>query len=611
MPAVYEAFGSVPSHIAPSVRVRRWDQGLLAGLVAFLVVFGVALLIATALPGSVGGYWFHFQGVLTVLAHYAGGTHVLGEPAGAYLQGLDMAQRMRVGLAALAGVIAAVVLGGHVLTPRSNTWHLSGPQLLDGKRARKKALEISRQAKDDEMAMALHLDLVLTKKQLSRHMWITGSVGSGKTVVLMNLVEQMCRANHKALIYDSKGDITAKGDFGSGNRPIIVSPFDRRSFYWDIGQDLRTPSQIANFAASIIPEDQGNGRFWSIAAQQLLTGAGRTLQDKHGTDWGWVELAKQLARAAPDMLPDLMKHYPKAGPLIANAESQSTASVLATLAGYTRVIDDMALAWPKRGKHMFSVTQWARDDYQGRGRQVLMQGGPDAQLTRAYVSALVNIAVPSIISASLPDNEEGRFIGIVLDELPSLGRINLPPLIDRGRSKGVVAICGMQDGAQLKEVYGENMAKSLMSMVGTKVVCQVNAGETRNEIAHDFGKKKVAWRNHGVDAAVHEESRAVVSPNKLTTQLGFRRGSKFGREKWGIRAIVDVGSDPMLLDFPGKTRPDVRQGQVPAKWLLGPAKPASKGEPDPVPPTPKSTRQLLALSMEQAKERIANIYSQR
>lgn len=611
MSSVYDAFGPVPPHIAPSIKVRRWDQGLLAGLATFLIVFAGLLWAGVNVPGSIGSFGHHFIGALSVLGHYATGTHVLGESSGAYMASIHAPWQVawRVGLPLLLALAATAWVLKSALTPRSNTWHLSGPRLLKGREAIKRArsLSVPRSERiNDPFALSLHPDLVLSKKQWSRHMWMTGSVGSGKSVILSHLIEQICARDLKAFIYDSKGDFTSQF-----RRPVIVSVFDKRSYIWDIGQDLRTPSQAADFAASIVPEEGGNGRFWSIAAQQLLTGSIRTLQDTRGTDWGWSDLAQMLARSAPAMLPDLLEHYNKAAPLIANSESQATSSVLATLAGYTRAIDDLAMAWPKRTKRMFSITQWVKDDYTNGRNQVIVQGGPDVQLSRAYVAAMLNVAVPSIISAQLPDSEQGRFIGFLLDELPSLGKVNLPPLIDRGRSKGVVVVCGMQDTAQLKEIYGENIAKSLLSMVGTNVVCQVQAGETRDEIAHRFGKRKVAWRTHGEKAEVHEEARAVVSANRLTDELGFRRGKAMGPERWGIRAIVQVEGDPMMLNFPGKSRPAVRDGQVVPRWMRGPAKPGKPAATTPAKPTATttSTHQVLSLSMDEVRKQMDRIYS--
>lgn len=604
MARVYDAFGPVPAHVAPSTPVRRWDQAILAALGTFGLLWAGGLALGLLLPGPwLGSYVHHLIGAPQTLLHYltVGITH--REQARAYLVSIspmEASALLRVGVPLLLASVVAAWVFARGLRPTSNTWHLSGPRLLEGKDAVEEARRRSltpEERKADPLHLAVHPDLVWPKKHWSRHVFVYGSVGSGKTQILLPQVQQLLDQDQKLFLYDVKGDFTA-----AFRQPIVVSPFDRRSYVWDIGRDVRTPTQAAAFAASLIPEDSGNGKFWTQAAQQLLTGALRSLQNTRGTEWGWKDLAAAVSRGAQDMLPVIREHYGKAAPLIANAESQSTASVLATLAGYTRVIDDLAMAWPERTERSFAITDWIRDDYQGR-KQVIVQAGPDAQLTRAYIAAMLNVAVPSIISPALEENEEGRTLAFILDELPSLGLINLPPLIDRGRSKGVIVVGACQDTGQLKLVYGEHQAKSLLSMVGTHIVCQVQAGETREEVARLLGKNKVAWRNHGDNALVHEESRGVVSPSELTDKLGYRKGKAMGPLGWGIRAIVHTSGDPLLLNFPGVASERKRRPQVAADWTLRPQRSPNTG-PEPAPPAPEP----VGLSLEALTQEIERIY---
>src|SRR5690606_21122127 len=113
-----------------------------------------------------------------------------------------------------------------------------------------------------------------------------------------------------------------------------------------------------------------------------------------------------------------------------------------------------------------------------------------------------------------------------------------------------------QDLQQLHLIYGWELTETLTSTVGTSIIGRVQAGETRDRLAQDVGKHKVAWRTHEPNAPVHEESRAIVSSAELTDKLGYRRGKRMGPHRWGIRAIVLMGGNPLLLDFPGIQLPD-------------------------------------------------------
>jgi len=196
---------------------------------------------------------------------------------------------------------------------------------------------------------------------------------------------------------------------------------------------------------------------------------------------------------------------------------------------------------------------------------------------------MINTAIPDIIGAALPEDEKGRGLYFVFDELTSVGRLNIDPLLDKGRSKGVVAIMAVQDLAQVELVYGDKLAQAFSSMVATKIICQVQSGATRDKAAESLGKRRVAWRTHEAGATLHEENRPLVTSPELTERLGFRKGRRFGPERWGIRAIVDIGGDPLLLDFPGVTHSQKRPGQVPALWTTRPAGPAQPEDGLPMP----------------------------
>lgn len=595
---VYDAFGIVPASVPPSQPVRHWLDAMVLTPLAFGVVYGCLTAATYHWPGTPAAlqaqWWPHTLGGVQTTLHYLMGTYALDEPAARFWDAIradHAGAAWRIGLPLLAASSLSWWVGAQMMRPRTNVRHLAGPRLLEGKEALHESKRRSltpKQSLADPGSLYLHPDLCLPKKQWSRHALIYGSVGSGKTQILLPLIAQMIEKNHKLFLYDVKGDYSSF--FGGSNGPIIVSPFDARSYVWDVAKDVRTATHAAAFAASLIPEEQGNGKFWTLAAQQILTGVIRSLQNEKGTDWCWTDLALGCAKGAEEMLPVLLKHYAKAAPLISNTESQATSSVLATLSGFTRVIDDLALAWPKRKKRSFSITDWIKDDYVGR-KQVIVQAGGDAQLTKAYIAAMINVAVPSIISPALPDNEEGRFLGFVLDELSSIGRINIGPLIDKGRSKGVVLLAGMQDLAQIKQIYGDNEAKAMTSMVGMHIICQVQMGETRQQLAQMLGKKKVAVLPHGKDAVVREEGKDVLHADDLTDKLGFVRGKSFGPTHWGIRAIVQMGQDPLLLDFPGQQLPKVRDGQVAADWTTKPAGPMA-GYVQPILPKPERNPSL-------------------
>ena len=562
---VYHSLGLPPDTLPPSVAVCRWDEAALLFFVAGTAVFfALAFLLWRDLPlfgarpsEDVSAYLFALLNVRELI-------HADEEITSRAL--VTLAGALTVGRWAFV----------HGLKPQVRLRHVSGPRLLEGKEAEEEARReaAKERGKSKTGFMRLHPVLDLPKTRWTRHTLICGSVGSGKTQIILPLVRQAFEHNLKLFLYDVKGDFTSKFP-----QAALVSPWDSRSRVWAIGADVRTHSQAATFASSIISLDAEGGanHYFAIAAQQLLLGAVRSLQNERGKTWGWADLAQRVNADRETFAKTLAQHYPKAAPLIADATSQASSSVLATLAAYTRVIDDLALAWGNgEGRKMLSLRDWLRDDYQGR-RQIIVQAGPDAALTAAYIGSMVRLLESAIISPAMPDNELGRTLFFVLDEFPSL-RVDVSGLIDKGRSKGCCVVLGIQDPVQLRQAIGADKAQALESMVGTHVVCRMQMGPSRDLMAEKFGRERLAYTGTSSGAGangtsstttVHEETRAVIEPGMLSAELGVQKGQcKAWPNGFAVRALVSLGTDVWMLDFPGEILPDLQPSFLPAYWTL-------------------------------------------
>jgi hypothetical protein len=558
---VHDCFGPPPATLPASVPVRRWDEALwLGGFVGVAVYALTAWALARPMP-LLGPSPVSLRGLLSMVLQ---GRAVLDTPFPLFVRVVVM-------------LVAAMVLGGWAfvaaLKPQIRLRHVSGPRLLVGKEAEEEGrTQAAKERGDASGFLKLHPALDLPKQRWTRHLLVYGSVGSGKTVILTPVVEQVMAKRLKCFVYDVKGDFAARFP-----RAALVSPWHAASRVWDVAADVRTPSQAATFAQAFIPEGEGSNRYFSLAAQQLLTGALRSLQNERGTAWGWSDLARRINSDREGFARMLEEHYPKGAPLVANADSTATSSVLATLAAHTKAIDDLAAAWGdnEAGRKRVSLQEWVRDDYRGRA-QIIVQAGPDAALTTAYIGAMVRLLETYIISPELPDDEQGRTLLFVLDELPSL-RVDVSALIDKGRSKGVCVLAGLQSLAQLRDAIGTNRAQALSSMVGTHVVCRMQLGEDRDHVAGQFGRERLALTavsqssNGGgpsSSVSVHEETRAVVDPSVLSTELGvIRKKRKDWPQGYAIRALVSLGGDALMLDFPGIERAPATTFE-PAPWTV-------------------------------------------
>ncbi|WP_369927583.1 type IV secretion system DNA-binding domain-containing protein [Xanthomonas sp. NCPPB 2632] len=549
-------FGPLPQ-LPPTAGLRRWDSAFIAAL---LVVVGVLLLGAL-----LGGPWTRSQllDALWVVGNMLLPHTVTTSPP--FHPGM---------LLPLVALIPGVLVFGSGLKPRFGVRHIDGQRVVRGREAVKAfQMEARRMGLTAKNALAsLHPAAMWPAGHWKKHMLIVGGVGSGKTVILMGLVKQLFADNRKLFLVDIKGDFTQRFP-----KAAILSPFDERSFVWHVALDVQTGLQAAAMAQAFIPveSDSGGGRYWSQAAQMLLEGTIVSLQHDMPKTWGFADLRDRLQLAQAEFAALMAVHFKKAEALISDPDSSATSSVLGTLSAYTASIEKLALAWPRPvPKRSISLTRWIADDYKGP-RQIIVQMGADADLGSAIITAQVSVLATAIISPSLPDDQDGRHLFFVLDEFTSLRRIEqLPSLIDKGRSKGTSCVLAVQDGGQLIERYGSNLAGALSAMVGTQILCRTMPGETRERLIQNAGKKRVAvtsvTSSGGFrDGVAGSSSTSAQEENVLTgedlTSLGpvFRRG-KFQ----GIKALCTTGGDYLELLWPPQNLSVLRPGQVPAAWTL-------------------------------------------
>ena len=587
---IIQSFGAPAVPPSPSQSVRRLDHGVLALLAGFAVgTATVAYTLWRPLPGLPlpdGGLWHHLATYPSLLANTLSFGRVcpdawFDDPAAGQVTSAEV--HVRLLPACMMGALIAFRWGRRALHPQPMLKHLSGPRLLEGREAQVAAERYSVTERGGPKVAGfarLHPSLPLSKRTWCRHVLISGSVGSGKTQILYPIVRSVVRRRKKLFVLDIKGDYSA-----ALRRAMILSPFDARSVYWDIAADLRDLAAASTFASAMIPTEQGSNSFFATAADLLLTGCIRTLQQRAGVRRTWADLDFLLNLSVEELAPLLAEHYAKAHPLLTAGDS-TAANILATLSAYTRTISQLAESFGSgvdaagRPRKRLSLVAWAQDTYEGCPT-IVAQAGTDPGLTQRFLAAVLDTLVPQIMA--LPDDvsEDGRAIVVALDEISAVGRLkNLVPLVDKGRSKSCAVILGVQDLAMLAASQGEPFARALPGMVGTHIYTQTQIGPTRDQWAKMLGERRVMWTTPGAGPGhppvVHEEMRAVVAPTDLTTKLGYRKDKK-APNGFFIRAMACLGDDYWVLDWPGVVMPKKRRSHVPAAWMVAPSSVSASG----------------------------------
>lgn len=570
-------YGQLPTNLPPDVKVVRMDHALVGGLTFAIFFFFMTLLLVwrdlPILGISPDSLKLHIKFWFKIAIH-SSNTNFFEDETSQYKNWLLQVPFVHFYGRILVSAFVGAFVGGWIAklfaTPRDQFIHVAGGQVAVGADASKIASLITKGIKP---FMFLHPFLGLIKEEWTRHILIYGGVGGGKTVILLGILKQIFKENHKAIIYDSKGDYTSKF-----SNALLVSPWDARSFVWDIAKDIDTDSAIRSFANSLFPTKAGDkNAFFQQAAAAILIAIIYQLYDQKKGKWSWGELDKLVSQPHKKLLQCMKSYNPSQANVIEDEKSQATSSVLGTFSNGVLVINQLARAWGSNNNNpRLSFKEWLQDDYAGT-RQIILQGGKDAKLQSSYIAAIFNAIIPEIISPAFKDNELGRSLFFIIDEFPTVGKIEIPPLVALGRSKGCMVLLGFQDIAQVKEIYGDEFARALPAMVGTQIVCRIGAGETRQKVYHLVGKRRVATMQNNisssggqqsVSSSYNEQERDLICESDLTTALGLRAVSQSALYPIGkaIRALIMSGDKLLMLDYPVEPIADTRSNFEEAAW---------------------------------------------
>ena len=416
----------------------------------------------------------------------------------------------------------------------------------------------------------------------SQHVLAVGGVGAGKSTFMRPLLQRIVKSGDRLLCFDPKGEFTA--GFKS---PIIMAPWDARSYAWDIAADMRNHGDMERFAAAVIKDSQDP--MWSNAARGLLVGFLVYLQSARGTQWGWQDLADMLTLPEEDILPLMQRYYPEASRAVA-AASVTTKGILINLDSFCRPIFHLARAWGHLpAQRRISFVRWTKDPKIAT-RQIMLQGnGAYPELTRAYVEGIVSVIAGIVNSVEL-DDDPARKLWILADEFAQMGKIPIRPLFEVGRSRGVRCVVACQDFAQLEEVHGKEGTRALISMCGTLMVGRIGPGETAETLSKNLGTREVERSNVSTSydgkagsssptttLTYSRDSLALYVPAELAARLGDKPSLN------GCVFAVAVQGKTYEILWPYFSMPKVRKAHVAAQWTLGVqpiAEPAKQGGSD-------------------------------
>ncbi|EHH1246071.1 type IV secretion system DNA-binding domain-containing protein [Vibrio parahaemolyticus] len=357
---------------------------------------------------------------------------------------------------------------------------VAGPVNLEGRHALKHAKyqlkqEVSNGATP---SLYLHPKVQISHNSCIGNTLITGRPGTGKTVVITHVLQQIVKQKIKTFVFDEKHEYTEM--FYRKESSLLIAPWDERSQVWNISKDLEHISAPARFAEHIIHDTKD--KIWSESSRLILTGI-ITYLKAQGPSWGWSEIYSTLNLDDHKLREILEAFYPKAVRFV-EENNRTTQSIMITLQSELAWLEWLAKAWPKSHEGNFSIQRWVHKE--NATPLLIVQADKNFSVVgKPLCHALMSLMVDEFLARG-----KSQECYLVLDELANLPKsASLLHWLELARASGGRTIAGTQAISQLKSLYGGDSTDTLTSMFNNLITFKVgSSGDTANYVSKALGE---------------------------------------------------------------------------------------------------------------------------
>ncbi len=356
----------------------------------------------------------------------------------------------------------------------------------------------------------------LVKDSEVQHILMAGATGSGKSVAMKELMDQVRDQGQRAIVYDI--DEAFVPLYYRKDKDIILNPLDVRTPAWNVWQECQDMADYDTIAVSLMPEHLSNSDpFWIRSAQTIFASAALQLQKQGKTQTKL--LLSPMFDDALQSLSDLVAGTPAAS--LASDKIEKTAlSIKATLSTYCK-----ALMYLKEegDEPLFSIRRWIESD-KGDSWLFISTNAQKIDALKPLLSVWLDVAAKATLS--LKESRDRR-LWFFLDELPSLHKLpSLKNALSRGRKYGACFVGTIQDHHQPHAIYGRDEGRSLMSLFSTKLLYRTQDPDSAAWMSKITGEIETLENKEGFSYGAHE-MRDGVSINQERRKEPVVKASDF------------------------------------------------------------------------------------
>lgn len=381
--------------------------------------------------------------------------------------------------------------------------HYDGLQLIRGKAAiasANAALAAERNPLDRTIQWIRGVSIPRIREV--RNLLILGAIGSGKTRIILFLLDQLIgrllrnpASDYGLFVHDTTGEILDGFPMAVGTFAVL-NPDRRGLWAWAMGRDFADDLDCVSAADQIV--QQTGEAFWGTGGATLFAGCMIVCKAQHQRNWGAAQLYEACLRDPALLKQEFEQHYEPAAGLIefdaAGELSKTTVSFLLTFrASVLRVLRPLAQAWKDvPAERQFSFGDWVLGANVQQPKVVIVQRcGRHPEMSAAWIGMVMDFITAAVGDPNLPVSQT-RIRTFMLDEAPALGKLRRwTDLLDTGRNKGVSTVAAIQDVAQFRRIY-RDAAPSIFQRFSTKIICAQTFGPETAELANEIiGKRWV------------------------------------------------------------------------------------------------------------------------
>lgn len=459
------------------------------------------------------------------------------------------------------------------------------------------------------------------------HSLTVGSPGSGKSQAIHELLESIRARGDRAIIYDSALEFTTY--HFNPDTDVILNPYDARAVAWSPYNDATDVPSLEKLATCIFKEPKGGDPYWTKATRQVFTYAAYNLK-RQFPDATLDDLLRVFF-GPMDVLAKLLEGTPAATHMAggSNGRTDSLRSVLAEGCN--------SLVHLAGREAEFSLRAWVNRPEKSGGFLFLSAPETHIESLRPLLSFWSDLVVSALLGRL--NEDERHTTWIILDEFPSLGKVaSLASGPERLRKFGGAVFLGLQQFSQIQDIYGHEVAQTIIGQCATKLILRCQDPETAKYMSEQLGRHQTRRVDEtvsyganslrdGVGLTPREELEPIALPDEVMNLPKFhgfirvssaRAGKAFpistikfaykARERRAPGLVLREGPSPIDTFF-SQMKPPANTGtgstQTPAQVSATGSTPASQTAPQtpvvvasgPAPGAPPSPLQMTGGSL--------------